>query len=582
MSHSARMEERFQKRLAIRRSAAVVYALSCFIYLGWQLTIFNEHAMVLSTMYFVADVFAVALGLIAIFVSWHYRHRTAPSAPAGMRVDVYVPVYKEPLDMVRRTLRAAVDLRYPHKTWLLDDARRPELRALAAELGCHYLTRPDNKHAKAGNLNHALSETSGDFVAVFDADHIPQPHALDLMLGFFTDPAVAMVQAPQDYFNIDALQYANNERSGGLWHDQSFFYNISQPGRDYHEAASCAGTSVVYRRSALEEIGGIPTDTITEDVHTSLKLHKRGYKVPFLNEPVAYGVAAADLSDYYRTRHRYGHGNIHALRAENVLFCRGLTLQQRLSYLFLGLIYLEGWQQLLVFLVPSVALILGIAPFDITIFNVLVVLVFPLWTYALMQEIGCGFSRYWTNEVFAMVRWPVHIISSLALFRNGYAWRSSHKNVKGRVNWLLLVPQIAVIVLSLTALTVGVWRLAIDFSTGPLVAVVVDRVPPWEQVVARYDDLVDRGESLVASLLPATEPEVASAPGVSAPSAPTEPTIAAPEPVRAPPPAIPWFEPLTSGYTLDLVLVAGFWALINALRGIFVVGKVGPERPRDP
>ena len=283
MSQSSRMNARFAKRRRLRHLAGIIYIATSLLYLGWRLTIFNENAMTLSTMYFIADVIAVVLGFFAIFASWHYRHREAPPAPPGLSVDVLIPVYKEPAAMVRRTLEGALAIAYPHKTWLLDDGRREELRELARELGCEYLVRPDNLHAKAGNLNHALSHTKGDFIAVFDADHIPQPNALDATLGFFSEPKVAMVQTPQDYFNIDAMQYANNHRNGALWHDQSFFYNISQPGRDHYSAASCAGTSVVYRRSAIEAIGGIPVETVTEDVHTSLKLHKAGYETPYLD-----------------------------------------------------------------------------------------------------------------------------------------------------------------------------------------------------------------------------------------------------------------------------------------------------------
>ena len=572
MSQSSRMNARFAKRRRLRHFAGIVYIASSLLYLGWRLTVFNENAMALSTMYFIADVIAVVLGFFAIFASWHYRHREAPPAPPGLSVDVLIPVYKEPAAMIRRTLEGALAIAYPHKTWLLDDGRREELRELARELGCEYLVRPDNLHAKAGNLNHALSHTNRDFVAVFDADHIPQPNALDATLGFFSEPKVAMVQTPQDYFNIDAMQYANNHRNGALWHDQSFFYNISQPGRDHYSAASCAGTSVVYRRSAIEAIGGIPVETVTEDVHTSLKLHKAGYETPYLNEPVAYGVAASDLADYYRTRLRYGHGNIHALRHENILFCKGLTFGQRMSYLFLGLIYLEGWQQLLVFLVPAIALIFGMAPFDITIFNVLVVLLFPLWTYALMQEIGCGFSRYWTNEIFSMIRWPVHLVAATALFKDRVAWRSSHKNIKGRVEWALLSPQIAVIFISLGALGLGIWRLTSDFSVGPLITVVADRLPSWEAIATRADIWMTGARDFVAGLTGTAEEAVVSISQVSGGS-PLAATPAPPPLFSAPPRQIDWFQPLTTGYTLDLIVVAGFWAVINALRGIFVVGK---------
>jgi cellulose synthase (UDP-forming) len=198
MSQGARMYGRFRQRQTLRRVVAVIYIASCAVYLAWRLTIFNENAMILSTMYFVADLFAVVLGILAIFVSWNYRQRLSPPAPKGLAVDVFVPAYREPVDLIRRTLKGAMAITYPHRTYLLDDGKREELRALAAELGCGYFRRDSNAHAKAGNLNHALAMTSGDFIAVFDADHIPRPHALDATLGMFADPSVAMVQTPQD------------------------------------------------------------------------------------------------------------------------------------------------------------------------------------------------------------------------------------------------------------------------------------------------------------------------------------------------------------------------------------------------
>lgn len=579
----------------------MIYIASAVLYLAWRTTIINPDALFLSGMYYFSDVIAVLLGAVTIFVSWNHRHRRSPPVGEGLTVDVFVPTYREPVDMVRRTVEAALAIGYPHETWLLDDGNRPAMRAMAAELGCHYLARADNSGAKAGNLNHALSRSKGEFIAVFDADHIPQNHALDATLGFFADPRVAMVQTPQDYYNIDALQYMNPRRGGGLWHDQSFFYNLSQPGRDYHNAASCAGTSVVYRRSALEAIGGVPTETVTEDVHTSLKLQKAGFTVPYLNEPIAHGIAAADLADYYRTRLRYGHGNIHALRREKILTCPNLTLRQRLSYLFLGLIYLEGWQQLMVFLVPTMALILGWAPFQITILNVVIVLLYPLWSYLLMQEIGCGFSRYWTAEVYSMMRFPVHLLASAGLFRNRVVWQSSQKNVEGRLNLRLLVPQLAVLVVSVVAIVVGFYRLGGEYTPGPLLAAIVDRLPDRQSLAEDYRDVTRFFSSAadeVVALVSPSKPKVqipptpaAGAPGPEAPSsvpssspqgneAPAAPTTTPPATTPMPavmreaPPPIDWNEPLTKGYTIDLVLIAGFWALFNALRVIFVLIKV--------
>lgn len=296
---------------------------------------------------------------------------------------MFVTTYKEPVELVRWTVRAARDIAYPHRTVLLDDGNRPEMRAMAEALGVVYRARGRNIDAKAGNLNFGLANSAAEFVMVFDADHIPLPHALDAMLGFFHDERVALVQAPQEYYNVNAFQFCNT-RSGALWHDQSFSQNIAQPCRDRLNSASCEGTSVVYRRAALDAIGGIPVDTVTEDLHTSLKLHKAGYQSVHLPEPIAYGVAATDLRDYYRTRHRWAHGNLHALRLENAPFSKELSLGQKLSYLSRGLIYLQGWQQLLLFLVPIGSLLFGWAPFQITVLNVLIVLLFPLFAMVLI------------------------------------------------------------------------------------------------------------------------------------------------------------------------------------------------------
>jgi cellulose synthase (UDP-forming) len=525
MSNSRLVHDRFQLRSRRRKIVAVLYVIAMAAYLVWRTTIINEDAPGLSLTYFTAEILGFVLGLTLIFSSWRYRHRESPPAPTGLSVDVFVTTYREPVELVRWTVIAAREIAYPHQTFLLDDGNRPEMRALATELGVRYFARGQNTHAKAGNLNFGLDHSTAEFVMVFDADHIALPHALDATLGFFGDPRVALVQAPQDYYNIDAFQYFN-ARNGGLWHDQSFFYQIAQACRDWYNGASCVGTSVVYRRSALDGIGGIPTDTVTEDIHTSLKLHKAGHEVVYFNEPIAYGIAAADLRDYYKTRHRWAHGNIHALRVEKILTCSGLTFAQRLSYLTLAIVYLEGWQQLLLVIVPWMSLFFGWAPFDITVFNVLVVLLFPVLTMLLLQELGCGLSRYWVNEVFSMARFPIHLVAALALVSGKMRFHTSAKNVRGRVEWRLMAPQLIVLAVSLGAVTAGAVHLALDFQVGPLALALVNL------------SFGNFG-------------------------------------------AIDWNARLDQGYALELVAVAGFWALFNATKGWYVIRKAVHDARRS-
>lgn len=524
ISHSEQVAERLRSRSLRRKSAAIIYLSLTVIYLAWRATIINDHSLFLSWVYYLAECIGLVLGFTVIWTGWDYRDRKPPQPTENLDIDVLIPVYREPLSVIRRTLLAARDIEYPHQTFVLDDGRRQEIRKLAEELGIHYLSRPDNIDAKAGNLNFGLQHSTADFVAVFDADHIAQPNALHAMLGFFSDPHVAMVQSPQDYYNIDAFQYMNPRRRAGIWHDQSWFYNIAQPCRDAVNGASCAGTGVIYRRSALDAISGIPADTVTEDMHTSLRLHKQGYKTIYLNESLAYGIAAADLNEYYKTRLRWAHGNLATLKAEKILTCRGLSLQQRFAYLSLGLIYLEGWQQLMLFLVPVLSLGLGLAPFVITVKNVLIVMLFPILATLLLQEFGGGLSRYWTNEIFAMARWPIHIAASRALFGQKIPWKTSSKNIQGRVNLALMTPQLALVAVNVFALLIGIWRLHGDYTPGPLGRFM-------QQLLSlNFHFNIQQLQEL-------------------------------------------WAAPMVHGFSIDLVVVAGFWALFNAAKALFFVHK---------
>ncbi|MDX1975916.1 MAG: glycosyltransferase [Rickettsiales bacterium] len=525
IGQSTRMAERFKSRHKRRRIVNTLYVLCYASYLVWRFTIINTDSLTLSLVYFVAECLGFILGLTIIGTSRRYQHYDPPAPLPNVSVDVLLPTYKEPIDIIRRTALAAKHIDYPHQTFILDDGRRDDVKALAEELGLIYLSRPANIHAKAGNLNFGLAHSTADYVMVFDADHIAMPHALNLTLGFFADPQVAMVQTAQDYYNIDAYQYMTTKQ-GGIWNDQSFFFYMAQPGRDVDNGASCVGTGVVYRRAAIDAIGGIPFDTVTEDVQTSLKMHKAGMRVIYLNEPVSYGIAEAELGEYYKTRQRWAHGNLHALQCEKVLTCKGLTLKQRLSYLSLGLVYLEGWQQLLLFMVPIGALVFGLQPFEMSLFNILVVLLFPFLNYALLQESGCGFARFWANELFAMARWPVYLLSSAGLFGLPLQWRSSRKTIQARIQWRLMMPQITVMLLSLAAVMVAIVTIRQDFKSGPVLASIIS--------------LLTTGSL---------------------------------------PPGITGFGILPPGYTLDLVVVASSWALYNAVRALcFIVKTVQNAR----
>lgn len=519
--------ERFERRKLWRRFAAILFIFLYLFYLSWRVTILNEESFTLSVVYLCAEILGFILGINTIFKSWDYSLRQIVKAEKGLKIDVIIPTYHEPLDIIRKTLIAAKDIEYPHHTILLDDGRREEVKQLADEIGVGYFSREVNSDAKAGNLNFGLKYSDADFLMVFDADHIALPHAIDDMLGYFRDEAIAMVQAPQHFYNIDSFQYINAKKNRGLWHDQSFYYNIGQPCLDKNDLASCLGTGVIFRRSAIDKIGGIPTQSLTEDTHTSFLLNKMGYKTIYHNHIIAYGVAASDLSEFYKTRRRWAFGNIQVIRKEKTLSCKGLSFRHRLYHLSHCVDHLEGWQQLLLLNVPIFSLIFGLAPFEISVFNVLITFTFPFIIYALLQEIGCGFSRLWTNEIFSMLRWPIYLSVLKAWLNQKMAWSSSSKNMKGKINWSFMYPQLMILALSVFSLMVAFVKLQkVDFKVGPIFLFFQDKI------------------------LNILDASYVSQAGIGVHSI------------------------MKAGYTFDLVMVSGMWVIYNMYRILYLVRKV--------
>jgi cellulose synthase (UDP-forming) len=448
--------EQWRRRRGIRHTISVIFLCTSLIYLAWRLTVFNPEAPIFSVVFYLSEVIGFFLAASMIVVAWRYRFRAPVEATPGLAVDVFIPTYNEPVEMIRRTVLAAMRIRYPHETWLLDDGNRLEVRAIAEELGCHYIARPENTGAKPGNLNHAMKYGNGDFIAVFDADFVSQINFLDCVMGYFSDGQVAFVQCPQSYYNITAFQYRSENRDRYLWHDEGPFYDVLQPGRDYWNATSSCGTSVVYRRSALDSIGGFAPETVTEDMHTAVRLHKRGYNSVYYPKPLAYGVAPNDLAEYCKTRHRWGQGNIQGLRCEGVPFCRGLTLMQRICYLQLGTMYLEGWQRLICYLTPPFILMTGLYPIDATNLFFWFFIPYIVLDYLCFEETLRGYGRVYLNEQLCMSRFPVYILSTFAIFCDYARWRVSSKKIVGDLPVYLLSPQLAVLILNVAGLGFGV------------------------------------------------------------------------------------------------------------------------------
>ncbi|MFN3744332.1 MAG: glycosyltransferase [Hyphomicrobiaceae bacterium] len=253
-------------------------------------------------------------------------------------VDVFICTYNEEEAILERTIVGALALDYPrYRVWVLDDGRRPWLEALAARLGAHYLTRPDNAHAKAGNINNGLRHVATlpeppDFISILDADFVPAPHFLRRALSLFREDDVGIVQTPQHFINPDPLQ--SNLSIARVWPDeQRYFFDVVMASKDAWGASFCCGTSSVIRFPVLQQIGGFPTESVTEDYLVTLKMKAAGYRTVYLNERLSLGLAPEGLKEYVTQRSRWALGFVQIYRGALGPFRRnnGLSLMDRVS-----------------------------------------------------------------------------------------------------------------------------------------------------------------------------------------------------------------------------------------------------------
>lgn len=214
-------------------------------------------------------------------------------------VDVFIPTYNEALSIVKLTIFAAQAMDWPKdklRVHVLDDGRRDDFREFCRKVGVNYIRRDNNFHAKAGNLNEALKVTDGEYIALFDADHVPTRSFLQVSLGWFLkDPKLAMLQTPHFFFSPDPFE-KNLDTFRAVPNEGELFYGLVQDGNDLWNATFFCGSCAVIRREPLLEIGGVAIETVTEDAHTALKLNRLGYNTAYLAIPQAAGLATESLS----------------------------------------------------------------------------------------------------------------------------------------------------------------------------------------------------------------------------------------------------------------------------------------------
>jgi cellulose synthase (UDP-forming) len=337
---------------------------------------------------FGAELYAIVTLVLAYFQTLKIKERQPVDLSnipeeEWFKIDIYIPTYNEDVDLVRKTVLAAMACEYApgkKKVYILDDgrperykeddprrekfrARREQLRQMCEELGCIHMTRGDNSHAKAGNINHAFGKTDGDLVLILDCDHIPSRQILLHTVGFFYDPKVSFVQTPHWFYNPDPFE-RNLVTNGRIPVGNELFYKVLQKGNDFWNAAFFCGSAAVIRKSHALEVGGIAVETVTEDCHTALRLHSRGYKSVYYDKIMVAGLAPDTFSSYVGQQVRWARGMAQILRLENPLLNPklNLTLGQRICYFSATSHFLYGYPRLIYAIVPTLFLLFGINP----------------------------------------------------------------------------------------------------------------------------------------------------------------------------------------------------------------------------
>jgi cellulose synthase (UDP-forming) len=354
-----------------KRGHQVILALTLFLYaryLLWRglytLNTGDWESLLVSWTVYTTEAYAFVQILLFAYHAWSPLERQPVPLLRYPHVDIFVTVVDEPLGILRRTLIGCVnqDYRKDHyQVYVLDDGQRDEIKALAASLNCGYICRADRQHAKAGNLNHALQETSGEIIAIFDVDHVPTGSFLKDTVGFFQDEQVAFVQTPHYFYNPDVFQ-RNLQLEGSLKNEQLLFYRVLQAGRDRHNSAFFAGSCGLFRRRVLMEIGGFRTETVTEDIHTSMMIHAKGYRSCYLNKVLAAGLMPETFESSMKQRIRWAMGHVQIFFQANPFTMRGLTMPQRFGYFASIFYFLHGIPRVVCLVAPLFALLFGIIP----------------------------------------------------------------------------------------------------------------------------------------------------------------------------------------------------------------------------
>ena len=398
-------------------------------------------------------------------------------------VDIFICTYNEDLSILKDTFNGCKNIDYPRKNiYVLDDGKRDSVENLAAEYGFNYISREDNTGFKAGNINNALKQTNGELIAVFDADHIPVSTFLNELVDFFMDKKVAVVQTPQHFYNLDPIQknlgiskYVNNE--------QDLFFRVLEPSFSCSNATLVAGTNFVIRRKNLEELGGMPEDSITEDINMSIMLEQSGSKVRFYNKPLAVGLSPESFKDYIIQRMRWAKGTIQIfINKKSKNYINKLKITQKIPYYSGLLYYFLDLPRLICLIAPALFLVFGIKPVVVQFWPVMILLQLSYFVFKIkyFTYIAGEYRNILICDLYETTLWAPLLMSKINMFI-GQIMKKTEKfqvtnkgslsiSINSSSNFGLIMPNIILLLFCLS----GFYEAYIKFNMIPPAALYVN------------------------------------------------------------------------------------------------------------
>lgn len=354
-----------------------------FCYLEWRILFTIDYSigiknLIWPMMLLLAETYSFVVFAIFAYASINVRkniHRTKAKDPNYFpSVDIFICTYNESANILRDTIIGCKNINYKNKKiYLLDDGHRPAIEKLADDLRINYIKRDNNEGFKAGNINNALKYTEGELIAVFDADHVPVSTFLSELVDYFKDETTAIVQTPQHFMNPDPFQ-KNLKVGKPQANEQDLFFRIIQPGLAMWGSAICAGTNFLVRREPLMKVGGLPHNTVTEDMDLGLRMKSIGLNLKYHNKPLAVGLAPESFKDYLGQRLRWAAGTIQIFLFNRKIFFKSMNIPQKTFYLSGLLYYFFGFPRLVFLMSPILYLLFGLKPLSASLYTVAVFL----------------------------------------------------------------------------------------------------------------------------------------------------------------------------------------------------------------